>query len=129
MLWWTLASTAGEFIDENGGGPGPGVRLQKRQQKNDLANPGTGQASNRAGLAMVSSCVTMELQNEPKVLGSNFSTLHFGNQRARWSLNSCIVYKPVRKASSCRRCDKVMLQMCVAVSVAHGADSMRPVAR
>ena len=44
---------------------------------------------------MVSSCVTMKLQNEPKVLGSNFSTLHLGNQRARLSLNSCIVDKPV----------------------------------
>ena len=32
---------------------------------------------------MVSSCVTMKLQNEPKALGPNFSTLHLGNQRAR----------------------------------------------
>ena len=29
------------------------------------------------------SCVIMKLQNEPKALGSNFSSLHFGNQRTR----------------------------------------------
>ena len=50
-----------------------GVRLRKRLQKNDQANPGTGQASNRAGLAMVSSCGTTKLQNEPKALGSHCS--------------------------------------------------------